>query len=1348
VRPAPLFVIRPCPAHAGPGERNRVDLSGNEVASILVTADADVSPLDAKLQNMERKLGDVSARIERTYARTGSQAFTGLEQATSRILSRVPLVGGVLSQVEGRAASLRQSFFTAGQASETAMIAARKQVEQLALAIATTTARLDALRAKQAAIKNEFTANAQRIVDDVTRRTGAPGITSDLLRNVNRTPSAAGRDALVLGGTGMISQEIVRDIDAAAAKFGKLESSATKALAQTGLKAADAEKELAGLKGAAATATESLSGMEAASGGLLATLASLAGPVTLVVGALAALAAVGVGVVYGIYSIANAAAESAAKYKDLSLEVGISAHELSALNVLASQVGVNFNQIGAGLGIFEKKLEAGAEKSSKLSRVLKDQNVDIRDNQASLEGMFRILSQLPDGETKTALAMEAFGRGGKAMLAIIAQAKGDLPTAIKLLEQMGAVMSDKDAAAAQEFQAKQALLSAQFDVLKVKVGEQVMPIFEQLFDNLSKWLAQNSADFQSWGQILGGVALAAINWAHEVAAAWRETLSIINAVSSAVPRREPGAPVTASSEDEYLAQGGQPASQDFGGFGAAAARGAGTPPSGLTLSLMQMNAAVNAATKKTQDGLARHVSALMGEKSGGGRKGKNGDAAANRVAQAALESAQLDLRNAESIYQTASQLAKTYYDLNLTDYRGYVAQMTALEAQRYAAQKAAFAAEESAAGDMRGPKRDAKLKDVRQREEAAEREHGVRMTQLAAESAQHDYDVRSQFAQMNVTLAEETQRTIDSHMERLVAEGTTTQVEAVRARFKAMQDVAEAQGAVLQGALVKALGGDKEVDLLSGGGLDLRETIAQMINDAANATNESDITDAFKVILSNAENPDEVQKALNNIRAFFLQRKQAFAQNNKDGREAIAEDLSTLQSYRKSLADLADQTVNDRRSAQQALLKVMEDSGKDGEELWRKQYQFDLEGEQLDRDRRLGELQNQRDTIAATEQNEQHKLELLKQIDAQMDEVRQSSNTRQLALLDDLIRKQNDKLEQMADKAVSVIDGALQALRQNGWKAMFAQIGQDFLSMIIKMEEDLLKSKLMTLLRQLTNTPAPGSATGVGEKSERGGVSDALGPFGILGGALAKLLGVGGDSQKKTDASAVSQAGTAATSAIATGWKNSVVQIDKTGKAQASTLMSVGQSIVSTMLSIAAVLAAGAGQGSFWKGLLMAAGVGFISGLANGLFKPHDSSGGDTSGLPDYNPNNSGSAAVGGFFTARPGGRYVQLAEGGYDEVVLSTDPSQRGRMMGLLSAYLRMTGLHGGSFAAGGFMSGYVPPSYRSSSVSSRAGISVGAINVSVASDGTPVDDRRARKTGRQVARAARAQLMQFSPA
>lgn len=81
--------------------------------------------------------------------------------------------------------------------------------------------------------------------------------------------------------------------------------------------------------------------------------------------------------------------------------------------------------------------------------------------------------------------------------------------------------------------------------------------------------------------------------------------------------------------------------------------------------------------------------------------------------------------------------------------------------------------------------------------------------------------------------------------------------------------------------------------------------------------------------------------------------------------------------------------------------------------------------------------------------------------------------------------------------------------------------------------------------------------------------------------------------------------------------------------------------------------------------------------------------------------------ATGGFESAAPGGRLIRVAEAGYDEVVMTTDPRHRGRTSRLLGEFLRRTGLapdfgsvvlEGAlagvpSFAAGGFALADISP-------------------------------------------------------
>jgi hypothetical protein len=68
-----------------------------------------------------------------------------------------------------------------------------------------------------------------------------------------------------------------------------------------------------------------------------------------------------------------------------------------------------------------------------------------------------------------------------------------------------------------------------------------------------------------------------------------------------------------------------------------------------------------------------------------------------------------------------------------------------------------------------------------------------------------------------------------------------------------------------------------------------------------------------------------------------------------------------------------------------------------------------------------------------------------------------------------------------------------------------------------------------------------------------------------------------------------------------------------------------------------------------------------------------------------------GHHATGGYESARPGGKIIQVAEGGYPEVVLTTDPKHAKRQRALLAQYLSSAPhVLQGSYAAGGTIESY----------------------------------------------------------
>jgi hypothetical protein len=336
-----------------------------------------------------------------------------------------------------------------------------------------------------------------------------------------------------------------------------------------------------------------------------------AGTLAFVVGAAAAEA--------GAFSLARSAADVADKYNDLSAKINFNTHTLSGLDVAGAQAGVTFESIGSSLGIFDKKLEDASEKTTKLGRVLKANNVDVHDNQKALEGMFTVLSKLPEGHTQTALAMEAFGKGGKEMLGIVKAANGDLPALLRYLDDMGATLSDKDAKAANEFNDKLALLGKQFDMAKVKVGSELMPVFERLFDNLSGWLSHNEGELRSWGQTFADVAGGIITWAGRIERA-------VSAISSMTPP-DKGFVKTPSSSmwDKFWDWADRPSintSQWEQGTGRGTTHMA--TPEEIAAQARQNGGGDDDAKKK--QAAADAISKLLGGNAGGGKRGGGGRA--------------------------------------------------------------------------------------------------------------------------------------------------------------------------------------------------------------------------------------------------------------------------------------------------------------------------------------------------------------------------------------------------------------------------------------------------------------------------------------------------------------------------------------------------------------------------------------------------------------------------------------------------------------------------------------------------------------------------------------------------
>jgi hypothetical protein len=288
------------------------------------------------------------------------------------------------------------------------------------------------------------------------------------------------------------------------------------------------------------------------------------------------------------------------------------------------------------------------------------------------------------------------------------------------------------------------------------------------------------------------------------------------------------------------------------------------------------------------------------------------------------------------------------------------------------------------------------------------------------------------------------------------------------------------------------------------------------------------------------------------------------------------------------------------------------------------------------------------------------------------------------------------QLDDFADRAADSITRGF----SDGW----AGARDGFRDLLLDMTREAMASKLRGVLHDLFNVK---SKDGEQEQQSGGGfdLSSAIGGlFNRIFDNKPKATPNYNPNAKDTMPAAVRGAGQEAVSAVSAAGKATAASVEMTGDATARGLNGISKDLITGLGQVANMIAVGNQGMGFWKGLLFAGVTGAINGAIGAAFKPSgggsfsgDGAGGSFGGDAGIGGYSSGQYATGGMISATSGGRLIQVAEGGYNELVLSTDPKYRNRTAALLSGFVAQTGIspHINAFAKGGFTNGdYALPS------------------------------------------------------
>jgi hypothetical protein len=180
----------------------------------------------------------------------------------------------------------------------------------------------------------------------------------------------------------------------------------------------------------------------------------------------------------------HAAQEWGGEVRVLTRELGLSAEEASGLAFAAHHLGIETATLSKGFGIFAKNIATG-------NKALEENGIQTRDAQGRTLSFDKILAQtadrfesMPNGIDKTNLALQLFGRGGKALLPLLSLGAAGLRKLSEEAEHYGLVLTEDNLVALKELKFAQRDVSAAFKGFEVQLGVKLAPASEALAHGL------------------------------------------------------------------------------------------------------------------------------------------------------------------------------------------------------------------------------------------------------------------------------------------------------------------------------------------------------------------------------------------------------------------------------------------------------------------------------------------------------------------------------------------------------------------------------------------------------------------------------------------------------------------------------------------------------------------------------------------------------------------------------------------------------------------------------------------------------------------------------------------------
>lgn len=224
--------------------------------------------------------------------------------------------------------------------------------------------------------------------------------------------------------------------------------------------------------------------------------------------ALTKMADVAVRTAVAVAQLTVAAAEYGSKILEASQKTGLTTETISALKYAADQSGSSLEQISNSIAKFSTLLGQAATGNEKAQKTLALYGVTAKDTDTALAQAITTIAQMTDTTTRSAAAAALFKDRTGEILPVIESFDGDLPALMDKLRNLGLLMSNEDARAADEFADTLGDLEKQAAALGRQFATELMPKMTNAMNAISRAMADNKGVAAEWGKFVIDTATA------------------------------------------------------------------------------------------------------------------------------------------------------------------------------------------------------------------------------------------------------------------------------------------------------------------------------------------------------------------------------------------------------------------------------------------------------------------------------------------------------------------------------------------------------------------------------------------------------------------------------------------------------------------------------------------------------------------------------------------------------------------------------------------------------------------------------------------------------------------------